>query len=265
MKNKITPTFSIVNSLAVIALSSGIAHASSIIDNFESEIAGGSISSDWSSITVAGTPIFQVTAAGAGSNGLGGNAGLGIQVSSTDFLNPELPGAYLVNNTAFDLTSSFAGTFDFLIANEGTADDITFTFGDIGAGLSTSSAGGHLTTKILENVDTGIANGTGTVLAENGAPSLGDDTWYRASVNWDITSGLTGNYSMTVTNLTSGTEVSSVGVTDFTFDNANAKIGFGSVNDTLILDNVNIASVPEPSSIALLGLGSISVLLRCRR
>jgi hypothetical protein len=226
-------------------------HAASISENFDTS-SGSTPPTGWSLITRAGSPTYSTVTGSDGSGGSTGNAG---QVTSTDFPSGQdnLPGAYLVNNTVFDMNSTLTVTFDFRLASDGGFDDGIFVIGDIASGFPGNDAGDLLSVKVIENYgafgdDVAISNGANNRLADQQS-ALDDDTWYQATFTWTPTSGLTGDASIVISDFT--TVVNSATETGFTFDSANAQIGFGSVNDILQFDNVT-SVVPEPSTFALL-------------
>lgn len=238
--------------------------ATSIVEDFESQTAGsGTPPTGWSLITEAGSPSYTTTAAGQGSDGSGGNAGLAGQVSSTAFVSSNLPGGYLVNSTTFDVTEEITGTFDVFVPQEGGFDDVTFTMGNIGSGITTT-AGDSLTVKLIEGGGTNVIADADNTTLTTGA-TITDDTWFQVAFTWTPTSGQTGNFSTTITNLSTSSVVDTITRSGYTFNPANAQFGFGSVNDTIRFDNVNIQSVPEPSSVILTSLAGLGFILRRNR
>ncbi|MDT8390935.1 MAG: PEP-CTERM sorting domain-containing protein [Lentisphaeria bacterium] len=262
-------------SLAALILPAAWLHAATVSLDFEGESAGsGTPPSGWSLITVAGSPTYVTSAAGGGSNGTGGSSGLAGQVSSTAFVNADLPGAYLVNSgsKSFDLNSSVTGSFDFQIVHEGTFDDIVFVLGDVADGITTTNAGELLSMKVAEVTSTGVAAVISDGVGDEGIHRLAttgtttpDDTWHRITFSWTPTSGLTGDFTYTVNNFSS--DLFTLNATGFTFDNNIGYIGFGSVNDTIRFDNVSVtgAVIPEPSTAILAGLGLVGLCFRRRR
>lgn len=210
-------------------------------EDFETSTPGSSTPpAGWSLITMAGAPTFATTATGQGSQGDGTSAGLAGKVSSTDWLDntlKNLPGAYLVKNTDYDLTDELRISFDFQIINEGEWDDIVFLLGAIDDGVSTDSDGESLTVGLRENGGTSITTGLGTDLASI-TYNLADDTWYHATATWLPWAGATGTLTLTVNNFTS--DAFTLDTTNFTFDSVIGQIGFGSYNDTIRFDNITV-------------------------
>lgn len=250
----------------LLCLSGGLSNAQiTVSEDFVGSIAGSATPpAGWSFINKTGSPSYAASGAGQGSSGAGGSTGLAGRVSSTAFVDTNLAGGYLVNQTAFALSSPLQGTFDFRIVHEGDFDDVTFMLGDIANGydkttLGTGTAGEFLTVKLTEasasSVSNSISNGFGrdqaTVndlrgqLVTNNI-LLADDTWYRASVTWTPTSGTTGSFSITVSNFS--TNLFTLTLPNFTFASANGHVGFGSVNDTIHFDNISFSdeSVEPP-------------------
>jgi len=249
-----------------LVLAAVTAGAATISLDFESETANSAtVPTGWAlQSTPGGTAVYRTTPAGQGSNGLGGNTGLAGQISCTAGpSNTQYPGAYLASTTNVDLTKAFSGTFDFRIVHESTYDDVGFLLGAVGDGLNVTggSAGEFVYAKFTE--------GGGGKLLKDGLigdldavnASLVDDTWYHAVVAWTPTSGTTGDFSITVSDFSS--DVFSLSTTGFTFDSAEGQIGFGSVNDTMRVDNVSFT--PEPASLTLLAIGGLLAIRRRRR
>lgn len=246
----------------------GVVSPGNLSENFESSTAGSSTPpSGWILKDTANSfdATFVTSAAGAGSNGAGGNAGLAGRVSAIDFPNgnADLSGGYLYNTTAFNMNLALNGSFDFQAVSEGTFDDIAFLLGSIADGLQESSAGEMLTVKIAESGGSNISSGLGDNdrLATTGVV-ISDDTWYHADVIWTPTSGTTGDLSITVSDFSG--DLYTLTATGFTFDSSIAQVGFGSVNDSVLFDNVNFNQIPEPGSLALLGLNGLLVARRRR-
>ncbi|MCH7226807.1 GDSL-type esterase/lipase family protein [Haloferula sp. A504] len=243
----------LTTALAVLAgcLTSTLDAQITLDEDFESSTAGSNTPpAGWSLVQTAGTATYATSSAGAGSNGAGGSAGLAGQVSATAGVgNNGLPGAYLVNTAAIDLSNAVSGTFDFLMPNEAGFDDVGFIIGDVANGITGTSAGELLYARITEGnpnaiagiIQDGTSDGTSDVLASEGA-TISDDTWYRATVTWTPTGGTTGDFTITINDFS--TDILTVGVTGFTFDSANAQIGFGSINDTIRFDNVDFTYTP---------------------
>jgi hypothetical protein len=272
------PTKTLLTACTYSAYSAGLTlsslGATVVSETFEGSTAGSATPpAGWSLITAAGAPTYATSAAGLGSNGAGGSTGLAGQVSSTTFptgLN-DLPGAYLVSSTSFDLNFALTVTFDFQIVQEGTFGDIAFVVGDVANGLS-ALTGESLGVKFSEAESTGVSHlindGAGSDagrLDTEGLSGVLDDTWYTVAFNWTPTSGLTGDVSVTLNDFSSDiVSLSATGYT-YTYTSANAELGIGSVNDTIRFDNVSVTgtvAVPEPSSTALLGLGGLPLILR---
>ncbi len=235
--------------LAIIAAGLVFAENAALLEeNFETS-SGSTPPSGWSMVTTAGSPAYNT---GTGSDGSGGdatgeNAG---QVSSTDFIKTpvervDFPGGYLVNSTVFDMSSALTVTFDFQIVNEAGWDDVVFIIGDISP-VSTYTTGESLIAKFAEKDSAGkvsITPGTGDQddRLDSKTSTLVDDTWYRGSFDWTPTSGTTGDIEVKVNDFT--TDIHTLSATGFTFDSADAQIGFGSVNDTILFDNVTVSGV----------------------
>ena len=227
-----------------------------VTENFEGSSAGSATPpAGWSLVNKTGSPSYATSAAGLGSNGAGGSAGLAGRVSSTAFVDTNLAGGYLVNHTAFSLSSQVTGTFDFQIVHEDVYDDVTFMLGALADGydktaLGNGTPGEFLTVKLTEAASEGVSNSISNGYGRDQTATndrlgqlvtnnilLADDTWYRARVTWIPTSGTTGDFSITVSDFS--TNLFTLTKTGFTFSSANGNIGFGSVNDTVRFDNIN--------------------------
>jgi hypothetical protein len=148
-----------------------------------------------------------------------------------------------MNSQVFSMSSEVTIEFDFLLIHEGTYDDVTFTIGDIADGLGLSSAGELLSLKLAEAASIGVAATLNSGLGSSGrldttGTRLTDDTWYHATFTWTPTSGTTGDAAFTVNDFSA--DVYTLSTTGFTFDSDSAQIGFGSVNDSIRFDNVDM-------------------------
>ena len=261
IKTCLFPLFSLALALPV--------GATTIIETFEGSSAGSSTPpTNWSLVTVAGSPSYVTSATNEGSDGTGGSTGLAGEVNSDNFLDANLPGGYLTSSQVIDLNNSVHGTFDFFIVdNGGGFEDFAFVIGDIGTGFTGSTADELLSIKIAESgggfgTKGTLSNGSGSSLDSTNT-GLADNTWYTATFTWTPTSGITGDASITVNNFSSN--VYTLSTTGFTFGSSSAQIGFGSVNDTIRFDNVNFVSIPEPSTLGLIGIAFGCLMMLKRR
>ena len=90
--------------------------------------------------------------------------------------------------------------------------------------------------------------------------------WFRVDISWTPTGGgNVGDFVTTITELVGGSGQASFTRTGYDFDDAmtELKFGFGSLNDDVSFDNINI--VPEPASLAVVGLAAVVALLLRRR
>jgi len=261
--------------LVVVAIGAAFVapcRATILSEDFESQTVGtNTLPTGWSLITEAGTPTYtNVT----GSDGSGGSSGVGGQVSSTAYTgDTDLPGAYIVNAATFDPTVAVTGSLDVYIPNEDIYDDAVFILGDIGSGL-TRSAADALSTKLYEGTGayTLLTDGAGAMLDNTPHMQIADDTWHRIAFSWTPTSGKTGDFQISFTNLNTSTTLGTLSTTGFTFAPSAIQFGFGSVNDTGIFDNISIASaaptgvIPEPASLLVWSLlGGLGMGLAWRR
>jgi len=246
--------------LALLFAASALNAQITLTENFEGSSAGSTTPpAGWSFVNKTGAPSYATSAAGQGSNGSGTSSGLGGRVSSTTFVDTNLAGGYLVNNTPFSLASPITGAFDFQLVSNSTFDDITFMLGNIAdgydkTGLGNGTPGEFLTVKLTEasagTFSNSISNGYGrdqTVEGDRKGQlvtnnlTLSHNTWYRATVSWTPTTGTTGSFSIAISNFSSN--VFTLTLPNFTFASANGHIGFGSVNDTIRFDNVSFSGL----------------------
>lgn len=217
-----------------------------LIDEDFEALSGSTLPAGWALIdTGGGAPEPDASYANAtGSDGNGGSSGVGGRVSSADYSTyTGLPGAYVVAPQLADPTQPFNGSFDVILANEGTAaDDAIFIIGAIGSGL-THVAGDAIGIKLIEGggtVGSLVVNGAGTTLVEG--PNVVDETWYRLEFEWTPTDGSTGDLSIRVIDLNSWTRLDYFW-RGFTFTPRGVQFGFGSLNDTATFDDIRIHGV----------------------
>ena len=190
-------------------------------------------------------------------------------------------------NSSLGWTASFDITISDATGNP-PADGISFNYGNFGLGTLGSAEEGMageaaVTENISFEIDTWM-NGD-TEVGVNIAEKVGGVDTNLAFTNGDILpdgdggspSSVTGSATMifdpvnglsfTTTGL--GTNAAFVNqATTFTGNDAYL-FGFsgrvGGANETVLIDNLVVTTVPEPSGIALLGLAGVSLILRRRR
>jgi len=182
----------------------------------------------------------------------GGNGGRVIANSPSGTSN--MPGGYLEPNVSLDFTRQIDITFDFNLPNEATADDMMVILGDLTTASGTPFSSFHVfVTEALANNDVFEANGGGrvnpgtsvnstsaaAVIDSWATTAVSDDTWYSMSLNWTPTSGSTGV-------LSGATTGGSFATASYTLP-ATGTVGFGSLNDRVIVDNINISSATPPT------------------
>lgn len=250
--------------LAGLALTAVSAYAGTLTEDFEGSSNGSTTPpGDWAYFVVDADPqAGYVTTTGNGG-------GLGGQITGNNAGNSNsIVGAYIANTAAYvDLSASASGSFDFNITNIGNYSNMHFMLGDIADGITETTPGELISLKLMKNTfgnRGGIFDGAGGQLATDNTQQLAADTWYSATWSWTPTSGTTGDFSYTANSITSTT-------VSYTFDSAQGYVGFGAAgyygNDTLgTVDNISITSttIPEPGSLALLGLGGLLVARRRR-
>ena len=249
--------------IACLAFTAQVAQGASIIEDFES-----------------GAPDWTLVDINSASYGLGsGFSGLGGTVSSNSWDNSfsRLPGGYIVNSgdTAFDATQAISGSFNFLASSgDSRYPGAAFMMGDILSGLTTTDAGQFVAANLQSNTFGArgyIMDGTGAKVSTQGNINFSFNTWYKAEFDWTPTSGTSGVFSLTVKTLTNAV-VTTTHTANVTLDSSTVHFGFGSAQPSAYgpaistIDNINITGteVPEPGSLALLGLGGLLVSRRRR-
>ena len=190
---------------------------------------------------------------------------------------------FLPNLEPTHTTSSFSASFDLKFKSQNvSADAFAFNFGTIKTTASSTwasqgiyDASGVKTGPMLSVVwdtysgddpksievflnGTRIGNNTTTVPIVPNIWTPGD--FKNVTINWtDNLLNVFYNGQSVFSNLSTGSFAPAMGDT-FAF---NAVTG-GSTQD-VFLDNINITTVPEPSALVLLGLGSVSLLRRRRK
>ena len=146
-------------------------------------------------------------------------------------------------------------------------------FGDIKTGFTGTDVGQYLGLNM--SVDSfgnrgNTFDGAGATLT-NLTGNQKFEEWYNVSFTWTPTSGTTGNFVATGTSSDSSSNWA-ITETGFTFDSNEAYFGFGSADyfgslSVATYDNIEITGteVPEPGSLALMGLGGLMMLKRRRR
>ena len=181
----------------------------------------------------------------------------------------------------------FTATFDFTVIDSAGANDpadgVSFNYGNFALGeLGGAEEGMGAIAGVTENVsfeiDTwmngdaevgvNIAEKSGGVdnnLAFTNGNILDDGTTVSgiATMSWDPINGA----SFSTTGLLTNAAFSDV-ATSFTADDAHLfglSARVGGANETILIDNLSITTIPEPSGTMLLGLTSFCLLLRRRR
>lgn len=269
-----------------LMIAGSMADGDTITEDFEGLTAGGTTTpSVWTHQSTglaggSGTVSYATSAAGAGSQ----NTGLaGVLTDATVGTHTgRVPHTIFVNSgsaSGFDLGQNITGSYDFKHTGGSAYASSAFLFGDIKtpADIDGSSAG-----QLLQffhsrggygNAPSGFVDGTEATIQSKSNFNYSDNTWYRVSFTWTATGAKTGDLAITSTRWNGSSYVAhnSDTYSGFTFDSNEAFFGFGNVynNDTsgVSIDNISITGtlIPEPSTLALIGLGACMMIRRRRR
>ena len=240
----------LLTSLSALIAGSVVSQGATILEDFESY--SGGTPSNFTAVSVNASVANAL--ATAGGNGGGTGVSLTSGAPATGSFN-NLPGYYLRHSEVFDINVSFSGSFDFNVTNTASGyNDLSFMFGDLDGSYGTAN---ELLGAKLSELGSVLTNGINAPLGA--IQNITAGSYDTANFTWTA-SGLNDN-SGTFTIDHGGPSTS----TAFTFGSSDAQFAFGSVNDTVAYDNINIVSVPEPSSTALLGLAGLGLVLRRRR
>jgi hypothetical protein len=281
-----------------IPLTVGIAAISALscaqfADNFESETgsAGGTLvagqngwynpvagSLDGNVYTYAGNGLGFAGNATGGSKFLGGEA---------DGVNPMRAqhdvnfGAGGIWTMSFDFNGNYIGTSGTTVDNLGSASlqpSATANYFQTIYQWGTNTGGSNPPpTQFSANI--GVFGPTGGAITFNspGAAwvNLPVNHWYHQTVTWDFTTNLI--LTTTIQDITAGGPVNtSIPVGWYLAGGAANALGLGTPTavrlfasggqgDVMGYDNFSVAPVPEPASLAILGLGAIGLLRRRRK
>lgn len=234
--------------LGAVAMFVGTANAATITEDFEG-------------VTVPALPAGWGTIGSAPTTAANGNPGNALNVAGGGT-------SYLVTpGVAFDASQDFSGSFDFQVTDTAFYSRTSFILGDIQDGLD-GTAGEFL--DVVLRVKTfgqraSVTDGDGTEIIPanvgNNDREIDPNTWYTMAVDWTATSGTTGDLSLT------WGAAEFMNVTGYTFTENDVAFGFGTTNKSGLFDNINItgSAIPEPASLALVGLGSLLIAGRRRR
>lgn len=245
-------------------LSTTVASGALISEDFEGATAPAA-PAGWTVISNGGGT--YATAAGRG----GGQGGAFDWTSS----NQTTPGIYLVNNgVAFDASQPISGNFDFIIDESTNYSTINFIFGDVLDGAA-GAAGEFLNLNIRRKTfgaRASLTDGSDAALVSgsNNNWEVGTGAWYDLRFTWTPTSGTTGDvefiWSSTEDSYGPDPDGEVMTYSGYTFDSNEVWFGFGTGRSDGTFDNINITGelIPEPASIALIGLGGLAMITRRR-
>jgi hypothetical protein len=266
-------------------------------DNFESETgsAGGTLLTNgfggggqngWynpvSGSVDSSVYTYSGNALGFSTNPLGGNQFVGMAVTAPQTPNRAQHAANFSAGGVWTMTYDFNGNFNgtppaadnlgSVSLQPSATNNIFQTIYQWGTGITNAD---HFDA----NIGAATAAGGALAFSSPGAAfqSLSLNHWYRQSVQWDFASNQI--LSVSIQDLTAGGSNTVIDVSGngwFLTGGQNNVLGqamatdvrlfaSGSAGDLMGYDNFSVAPVPEPASIAVLGLGALALLRRRRK
>ena len=184
-------------------------------------------------------------------------------------------------------SNGWTATFDYTItdspgANE-PADGFSFNYGGFDASVLGSAEEGMageagVTENLSFEIDTWMnldaeqgvniaekVGGVDTPLGFTNGSILSDGTTVSgvATMSWDPVNGASFNTTGLLTNAAFANVATTFGADDAHLFGLSGRVG--GANQTVLIDNLSITTIPEPSGTALLGLSCLGFLLRRRR
>lgn len=223
-----------ITALSLMALSS--AHAATFVTGGNIEDGAGNIVGSWAYDTV-GTVSLQNVTEGLGANGI-------------DLYYAAQGNATTADTLATNITITAASGYqlDSIIISQNN-------YGTAGNAITSPGNGSTSTTDLV--LDT-VAGYTGAFTFDNGSPTaIFDPAVVGGDLTWNLTSGqnsATNSWFVSLDDVTSGATYA------YTHEHTGSLF-----NESVNFDAVITEIVPEPSSVALLGLGGIALLTRRSR
>lgn len=201
----------------------------------------------------------------------------GVAGGFASFIVPALANSSLGWTASYDLTISDS------VGNNEPADGMSFNYGNFGlAELGSAEEGmagvGGVTENLSFEVDTWMnidaeqgvniaqkVGGADIDLAFTNGSILADGTSVsgRVVMSWDPVNGASYSTSGLLTNAAFSNVATTFAASDALLFGLSARVG--GANQTTLVDNLVITTVPEPSGVALFGLAGLGLLLRRRR
>ncbi|MBN8711581.1 MAG: PEP-CTERM sorting domain-containing protein [Verrucomicrobia bacterium] len=224
-----------------------------INENWESYANGAVPTSPWSVWT--GSPsgsLGSITVTDAKSYGTGTKSAYLNGVGSST-------GSVALNQSFAATTSALSISFDFYL---GASPGVIPQFS-----LLNSSGTAGLILQLRNYAGTNIMNRTGDFQTGNNLSTVALSSWYHIDITTSAASVSGNTYSITITqNGGSPVTYSNLNFYNQIANFSKIEFGWGSTNGReMYVDNIVVATVPEPSVALLLGLGAFALIMRLPR
>lgn len=247
------PRLVLVSACLVVLLARPLSAAILINENWESYANGSVPASPWvvwsgspsgslGSVTVTNTKSYGAGTKSAYLNGVG---------SST--------GSVALNQSFAATTSALSISFDFYL---GASPGVIPQFS-----LMNSSGSAGLILQLRNYAGSNIMNRTGDFQTGNNLSTVALSSWYHIDITTSAASVSGNTYSITITpNGGSPVTYSNLNFYNQIANFSKIEFGWGSTNGReLYVDNIVVATVPEPSVALLWGMGVFALVMRTQR